>query len=211
MKVILQKDVPNLGDAGEIKEVAAGYARNFLIPRKLVVAAIGGSTKAAEHQKKQMALRAEKRHNEMADVSEKLKALGTIEVQVRVGAKGKLFGSVTSLTISQALTDAGFTVDKRKVELSDSIKSTGTYQVKVKLAEKISVPLTISVVPDEESVRTLEQEEKEEAARKAREEAIQQRIAGVEEPASTEATDTDAPAEEEATAEASESTESEEA
>ena len=168
MKVILQKDVPNLGDAGEIKDVAAGFARNFLIPRKLVVAASTGSARAAEHQKKLMELSIEKRNQEMQSVAENLKALGELEMPVRVGSRGKLFGSVTTMAISQALHAAGFPVDKRKVELSENIKSTGKYQVKIRLAEKIIVPLSINVVADEESIAARKQEEEEEAARNAR-------------------------------------------
>lgn len=159
MKVILQKDVPNLGDAGEIKMVADGYARNYLIPRKLVVPAVGGSTKALAHQKKMMEARAAKRLSDMQEIAKKLESIGSVEVVVRVGAKNKLFGSVTALNIAQALTDQGFPVEKRRVELQDNIKSVGKFPVKIRLAEKLIVPITVNVVPDQESLQQLEEEE----------------------------------------------------
>jgi large subunit ribosomal protein L9 len=167
MKVILQKDVPNLGDAGEIKMVADGYARNYLIPRKLVVPAVGGSTKALAHQKMMMEAKAAKRLSEMQEVAKNLESIGSVDIVVRVGAKNKLFGSVTAMNIAQALTDQGFPVEKRRVELQDNIKSLGKFPVKVRLAEKLVVPVTVNVVPDEES---LQQVEEEEAVRRAAEE-----------------------------------------
>ncbi len=166
MKVILQKDVPNLGDAGEIKSVADGYARNYLIPKKMVVPAIGNSTKAVEHQKRLMQIRTEKRLAEMKDVSSKLEALGSVEIVARVGARNKLFGSVTAMNISQALAENGFNIEKRKVDLPDTIKTLGTFPVKIRLAEKLIVNLNVNVVADAESQ---EQVEKEEAAIKAAE------------------------------------------
>jgi len=149
MKVILQKDVLNLGDAGDIREVPNGYARNFLIPRKLVMPARGDSVKAAEHQKKIMSLRVEKRNKDMAALSEKINALGSVEIKVRVGQKNKMFGSVTSVQIAQALKDAGFVIDRRKIDLNDAIRMTGKFPVKIRLAEKITSNITVNVVADE--------------------------------------------------------------
>ena len=148
MKVILQKDVQGLGDAGEVKEVADGYARNFQLKKKMVIVAYGGSAKAVEHQKKISTMKMEKRNKAMAQVGEQLKGLGAIEVPVRVGAKYKLFGSVTSMDISNALKAKGHEIDKRKIEMADKIRNLGNYTVKVRLAEKIVVPLSISVISD---------------------------------------------------------------
>lgn len=167
MKVILQKDVPNLGDAGEVKVVSDGFARNYLIPRKLVVPAVGGSTKALAHQKKMMEVRAAKRLADMQGVAKQLEGIGSIEVVVRVGAKSKLFGSVTAQNIAMALTEKGFPIEKRRVELQDNIKSLGKFPVKIRLAEKLVVPITVNVIPDQLS---LQQVEEEEAVRKAAEE-----------------------------------------
>lgn len=183
MKVILQKDVPNLGDAGEIKDVANGYARNYLIPQKLVVIAHAGSQRALEHQKKLIALKTEKRLKDMEAVAEKLKSIGELELEARVGASGKMFGSITAMSVVSALAEKDFQIDKRKIELAEKIKSPGKYQVKVKLAEKIIVPVDLNVVPvevveevkeDEAMLAEAERQaaaEKRAAERKAAEEA----------------------------------------
>lgn len=147
MKVILQKDVPNLGDAGEIKDVASGFARNYLIPRKLVIPALEGNTRALEHQKKLMEIKSARRAKEMEGVAEKLKGLGSVQVSVRVGVGNKMFGSVTPMQIAQVLAENDFAIDRRKIELGEKIKAPGNYNFKVKLAEKISVPLTLEVIP----------------------------------------------------------------
>jgi large subunit ribosomal protein L9 len=145
MKVILQKDVSNLGDAGDIKEVASGFARNYLIPRKLAVAARAGSTKNALHQKRMIEVRRAKRIAEMKEVAGNLSSAGKIEISMRVGADNKLYGSVTPHMIAQALSARGFVVDKRKIEISEPIRSLGESQVKIKLAENNTVPLTVLV------------------------------------------------------------------
>ena len=159
MKVILQKNVPDLGDIGDIKEVADGYARNFLLPRKLVIAASSGSTRAALHQKKLVEKKLAQRHLEMQTLSEKMGGIGVCEVPVRVGANKKLFGSVTAQQISVILRERGFGIDKRKIEMGERIRTLGEYTVKVKLAENITVPLKISVVADAESQAVAEEEE----------------------------------------------------
>jgi large subunit ribosomal protein L9 len=186
MKVILQKDVLNLGDAGEVKEVPSGYARNFLIPRKLVVPVRGGSMRALDHQKKVSALRTEKRIKEMQDLSEKLKQLGSVEVVVRVGAKNRMFGAVTNQNIALALREAGFQIDKRKIELTDTLKAVGTYTVRVRLADKIVAPISVVVSPDQNDVaaqREIEEvtqrhEKKREEKTETAEERSQETVSG---------------------------------
>ncbi|MCB1174202.1 MAG: 50S ribosomal protein L9 [Leptospiraceae bacterium] len=145
MKVILQKDVPNLGDAGEVRNVAAGYARNYLLPNKLVIVAKGGSTRALEHQQKLMAIKSEKRKSEMQGVAASMAGVGTLTIEARVGTNGKMFGSVTAITIAQALKEKGYAIDKRKIELTEKIKAPGSYQVQINLAEAIKVNLGIEV------------------------------------------------------------------
>ncbi len=168
MKVILQKDVPNLGDAGDIKEVANGYARNFLIPRKLVLPALGNSAKAAEHHKKIIEMRVAKRIAAMEAMAAQMKEIGEVEMPVRVGQRGKLYGSITTAAIAAAISAKGFPVDKRKIELNESIKMLGNYNLKLRLAEKITVPVVIKVVPDEASVAAMEEEKKRQEAEAAR-------------------------------------------
>lgn len=168
MKVILQKDVPNLGDAGEIKEVASGYARNYLLPRKLVIPAHAGSQRALEHHKRIMEQKAAKRNAEMAKVGEELGQVKKLEVTVRVGANNRMFGSVTSAQIAALLAEQGFVLDKRKVEFGEKIRTLGNYQIKIRLAEKIVVPIELNVVADAESQAAAEEEAAEVAAMEAR-------------------------------------------
>ena len=173
MKVILQKDVANLGDAGEIKDVASGYARNYLLPRKLVIPAHAGSQRALEHHKRIMEQKAAKRNEEMTKVAGDLGAVKNLEITVRVGANNRMFGSVTTAQIAALLDEKGFPLDKRKVELGEKIRALGNYQIKIRLAEKILVPLELSVVADAESQAAAEEEAAEVAAMEARAKAQQ--------------------------------------
>jgi large subunit ribosomal protein L9 len=144
MKVILQKDYVNLGDAGDIKEVSDGYARNFLIPQRIAVRADEASTKVAIHQKKLIELKKDKRKKSMEGIAETLK--GTqLNIPVKVGENDKLFGSVTPSDIVKALKLVNIELDKRKIELPEHIKALGTYQVKVKLAEGIQPTIQVIV------------------------------------------------------------------
>jgi large subunit ribosomal protein L9 len=144
MKVILQKDFPNLGDAGDIKEVSDGYARNFLIPQRIASRADEGSTKIAVHQKKMIELKKEKRKKSMQDVAVGLKDK-EVEVLVKVGENDKLFGSVTPQDISLALKKIGMDIDKRKIELVETIKTLGTFPAKIKLADGIQSIVQVKV------------------------------------------------------------------
>lgn len=168
MKVILQKDVANLGDAGEIKEVASGYARNYLLPRKLVIPAHAGSQRALEHHKRIMELKATKRNAEMTKVAESLGQLDGLEIAVRVGSNNRMFGSVTTAQVAALLAEKEFVLDKRKIELGEKIRSLGNYQIKVRLAEKIVVPVELKVIADAESQAAAEEEAAEVAAMEAR-------------------------------------------
>jgi len=145
MKVILQKDVPNLGDAGDIKEVANGYARNYLLPRRLVIPANESSKRAIEHQKKLIKIKKEKRKK----VSEKLvENMSGIELVItaQVGEEGKLFGSITSMDIAKHLKEKGFEIDKRKIMLESPIKQEGEFEISLKLEEGLSAKIKVTVV-----------------------------------------------------------------
>lgn len=145
MKVILQKDVPALGDAGDIKEVAEGYARNYLLPNKLVIIANESSRKAVEHQKKLIKIKKEKRKKASEGIAGSISGL-EITIPAQVGEEGKLFGSITSMDIARALKDKGFTVDKRKIQLENPIKQEGEYAVSIKLDEGITAAVKVLVV-----------------------------------------------------------------
>ncbi len=147
MKVILQKDVPALGDAGDIKEVAEGYARNYLLPKKLVIVANESSKKAVEHQKKLIRIKKEKRKKASEGIAESISGI-ELTIPAQVGEEGKLFGSITSMDIAKQLQDKGFTIDKRKILLDSPIRQEGEYTVGIKLDEGLSVSVKVNVVKE---------------------------------------------------------------
>ncbi len=147
MKVILQKDIPNLGDAGDIKEVAEGFARNYLLPKKMVIVANESSKKAIDHQMKLIKIKKDKRKK----TSEQLAAsMSEIEITIaaQVGEEGKLFGSITSMDIAKELKIKGFDIDKRKIQLDSPIKSEGEFKVSIKLEEGLSATVKVIVVKE---------------------------------------------------------------
>ena len=144
MKVILQKDVKNLGKKGEAVEVSEGYARNYLMPRGLVVMATDANlrTLKQEQDAKQNRKDREKREAEqLADTLGKMK----VHVTDKAGDAGRIFGSVTSADIAAALEKQGVKVDKRKIELKEPIKVLGEYKVDVRVYQEMSATLTVKV------------------------------------------------------------------
>ncbi|XDD51571.1 50S ribosomal protein L9 [Leptospira sp. WS92.C1] len=149
MRVILQKDVINLGDAGDLKEVADGYARNFLFPKKLAVRANEGNTKAALHQKKLGELKREKRKKAMEGYSSNINGK-EYDIIVKTGGGDKLFGAVTPMDVASILKKNGIELDKRKIEIAEPIRSLGSYKIKIRLAEGIQPVITLHVKKEEE-------------------------------------------------------------
>ncbi|MFC1670300.1 50S ribosomal protein L9 [Spirochaetota bacterium] len=144
MKVILQKDIENLGDAGDVKEVADGFARNYLLPKKLVTIANESSKKAIEHQEKLIKIKKEKRKKQSEKLSESFSGL-ELTFQAQVGEDEKLFGSVTSMDISKKLKEMGYNVDKRKIVLESPIKSIGEFEIQIKLDEGLAPQIKVIV------------------------------------------------------------------
>ena len=146
MKVILTKDVATLGKAGEMKSVADGYATNFLIKQELAVPAAGGAYRAWQHD---IASREDKRKREREDAEVAATRIGstTLTMGVKVGDGGKLYGSITSKDIADALARRGITVDKHKIELDEPLKSLGTYKVAIKVMSGMTPEVTIVVEP----------------------------------------------------------------
>ena len=146
MKVILTSDVASLGKSGEMKNVADGFARNFLIPKKLAVPASGGAFRAWQHD---IASREEKRTRERqeAEIYATRIASTTLTMGVKVGEGGKLYGSITSKDIADALGRRGIVVDRHKVDLDEPLKSLGTYKVAVKVYAGMAPEVTIVVEP----------------------------------------------------------------
>jgi large subunit ribosomal protein L9 len=158
MKVILTQDVAHLGGAGEIKEVANGYARNFLLPRGLAQPATAGMVKVIEERKAAEARRVAKAEEENRALAD-LIAQQTLTIQARVGKQGRLYGSVTAADIANMLSQKlGQTIDRRKVELADNIHSIGTYEATVRLVGRLAPKVKVVVEPDAESAPAQEAE-----------------------------------------------------
>jgi large subunit ribosomal protein L9 len=146
VKVILTGDVDKLGKSGEMKVVSDGYARNFLIPQKLAVPAVGGAYRAWQHD---VASREDKRRRERDDAEISATRIGstTLTMGVKVGDGGKLYGSITAKDIADALGRRGIVVDRHKVDLEEPLKSLGTYKVAVKVFPGMAPEVTIVVEP----------------------------------------------------------------
>ncbi|HEU0237583.1 MAG TPA: 50S ribosomal protein L9 [Candidatus Limnocylindrales bacterium] len=146
MKVILTKDVAKLGKSGEMKVVADGYATNFLIPHQLAVPAAGGAYRAWQHD---IASREEKRKREReeAEIYARRIESTTLTMGVKVGEGGKLYGSITTKDIADALARRGIEIDRHKIELDEPLKSLGTYKVAVKVYAGMTSEVTIVVEP----------------------------------------------------------------
>ena len=146
MKVILLQDVKGKGKKGQLLDISDGYARNYLLPRKLAVEATADAVNTKKMNDKAAAEKAAKERAEAVEISKKLREL-TLTVAAKGGGAGKLFGSVTNQEIADALkANAGITLDKRKIVISDPIKNVGTYTVQCKLGYEIVAPLTVKIV-----------------------------------------------------------------
>ena len=145
MKVILLQDVKGKGKKGQLIEASDGYARNFLLPKKLAIEATADAINTKKMNDKATAERIAKEKAEALALSNKLREM-TVVVTAKGGGNGKLFGSVTNQEIADALkAKAGVTMDKRKIVISDPIKNVGTYTVTCKLGYEITAPLTVKI------------------------------------------------------------------
>ena len=145
MKVILLQDVKGKGKKGQMLEVSDGYARNFMLPRKLAVEATADAINTMRMNDKAAAEKAAKERAEALEISKKLRDM-TLVVTAKGGGAGRLFGSVTNQEIADALkAKCGIALDKRKIVINDTIKSVGTYTVTCKLGYEISAPLTVKI------------------------------------------------------------------
>lgn len=153
MKVVFLKDVPNIASAGEIKEVASGYGRNFLIPRGLALLANADAMNLMETQRR---IKARQQAESEAELRELAKQLDGKEItlRARVGAKDRLYGSITSTDIATELQEtAGVVIDKRKIELTEPIRQLGSFEIAIRLAKDIIPQIKVSVIesPEKES------------------------------------------------------------
>ncbi|SDM05617.1 50S ribosomal protein L9 [Halarsenatibacter silvermanii] len=148
MKIILKEEVENLGEAGEIVEVADGYGRNYLIPQGLAEMATEGKIqqirekqRARERRKEERRQKAQKTADELSDE--------TFEIAVKAGEQDRLFGSVTTQDIEEVVAEAGYNIDRRDIEMEENIKELGEHTLIVKLFEDVTAEINLEVVPRE--------------------------------------------------------------
>jgi large subunit ribosomal protein L9 len=147
MEVILKEDIANVGKIGEVVRVRDGYARNYLLPRGLVMIANKKNLKTFEHRKKIVGDQKEKIMRQAQAVGQELTG-ATVSISMRAGEEGKLFGSVTNIHIEKALKAKGLDVDRRKIQLEQPIKTLGDFEVPVRLTADLSVPVKVSIIPE---------------------------------------------------------------
>ena len=148
MEIILREHVENLGRRGDVVKVAAGYARNYLLPRKLALTVTEGNRKQIERERKVADAR-ESEDRQTAEAFATRLAQMEIVIARRVGETEALYGSVTTADIAEALAAKGFEVDRRKIQLDEPIKQLGEFSVPVKLHRDVSAALKVSVVKEE--------------------------------------------------------------
>jgi len=147
MEVILRQHVDNLGERGQIVKVADGYARNYLLPRKLALPATDGNKRHVERERKIMETREAEEKGQAEAIASRLQAV-EVTIARRVGETDQLYGSVTAADIAEFLKAKGFEVDRRKLLLADPIKTIGEHTVPLKLHRNVTVPLKVKVVKE---------------------------------------------------------------
>lgn len=149
MEVILKEDIPNLGKMGEVVRVRDGYARNYLLPHRLVLIADKKNLKTFEHQKRIIADQSERALKEAQTLSGKMASV-SLTIAVKAGEEGKLFGSVTNMDIEKALREKGFDVERRRIDLTEPIKSLGDFEVPIRLTADVTAIVKVSVVSEDD-------------------------------------------------------------
>lgn len=144
MKIILKQDIVTLGDAGDVVDVKNGYANNYLIPQGMALRATEGTLKALETERKQQARKIDQQRAAAREMADKLQQL-SLKVSAKAGESGKLFGTVTSGDIAEALKNEGVTLDRRKISLDAPIKTLGNYEAGVKLFMDVTATLKVTV------------------------------------------------------------------
>lgn len=147
MKIILKEDVKNLGKIGSVVNVSDGYARNFLVPKNLAVEANIKNIKALEHEKRKIAERAKKVIKSNQEIAEKISSM-TITLKAKTGEEDRLFGSITTMDIANAIKGQGLDIDRKKIMLDEPIKRLGSYAVGIKIQSDINASLNVNVVSE---------------------------------------------------------------
>ncbi len=150
MEIILVKDVDNLGLAGQVLNVAPGYARNFLLPTGAALPATAGNLKMLAKKRAEYEARAKAEKDRAADLKNKL-AETKLVFRRKAGEKEKLYGAVTAMDLAEALQAQGLDIDRKRLRLSEPIKSLGEYEVPVRLHAEVTAAFKVSVLPEEEA------------------------------------------------------------
>jgi large subunit ribosomal protein L9 len=149
MEVILREDVDKLGNRGQVVKVAAGYARNYLLPKRLAVAATDSNKKIVEQERQAHLRREAKLASDATDLA-KLMSSVVITIHAKAGEQDQLFGSVTAKDIAEGLEKQNYTIDRRKIQLDEPIRQLGEHKVPIKLHREVSVDITVIVAKEEE-------------------------------------------------------------
>lgn len=147
MKVILRQDYEPLGKVGDVVEVKDGYARNFLIPKKLVYPATPGSLKAVEEERKRMQAKLHREKKSAELLATELEKV-SVTIPVTVGEEDRIHGTVTTEMIANALLEKGYEIDRRKIEIDEQIKTLGIYNAKIKLHPEVTATVKVWVVKE---------------------------------------------------------------
>jgi large subunit ribosomal protein L9 len=147
MELILREDIEHLGHRGDLVKVTAGYARNYLLPKRLAVAATESNKKIVEQERQGHVRREAKLEGEAQDLAKLLSGV-SITIRQKAGEEGHLFGSVTSKDIAEALEKQNYSIDRRKIQLEHPIKQVGEYKVPVKLHKDVVVEIPVTVTGD---------------------------------------------------------------
>ena len=169
MRLILRKDIENLGEVGDVVEVADGYGLNYLIPKGLALHATASTVRATQHEQRLRDAQIQAAKRSAQDYAGEFSGI-ELEFSMRVGADGRLFGSVTNRMIEDALQEKGLEVNRRKIVLDEPIKMVGTYDVDIRLHQEVRASVQVKVMPDEASLAA--EAEAEEAAAGTEEAAV---------------------------------------
>ena len=150
-KVLLREDVDDLGARGEIVRVRAGYARNYLLPRKLAVEATTGNVKGIEQERAALLKKEAKERSTAEQQSQQMGSL-VLEFKRKAGEQGALYGSVTSMDVAEALHERGYEIDRHRIHLREPLKRLGEYAVPVRLHREVTIDLQVKVIPEGEVI-----------------------------------------------------------
>lgn len=148
MEVILREDIERLGTRGQVVKVAPGYARNFLLPKKLAVAATEANKKIVEQERQSHLRKEAKAKSEAQDLAKMMSGV-SVTITQKAGENDQLFGSVTAKDIAEALERQNYNIERRKIQLDEAIKQLGEYQVPVRLHRDVTAEITVKVVKED--------------------------------------------------------------